>query len=348
LSRDPETGRIWFASVLPPLCGAEISWSDDDGRTWQTNPTVGCPGMGSMRILEGPPPAGGARPTGYRHVVYYCANLSDLSNSNLWCYRSLDGGRSFAFTGSFPDPPPAPGCDTKHPARPGTVGSDGNLYFPVFMCGELSVAVSRDEGATWQFAHVARSDVQDLYITSMAADRAGNLYLAWISGSGSTQPTQTTPGAPNPSTEGLLGEGRPMLSISRDHGQTWSRPASVAPPGVAHARHIAITAARRGRVAVSYLANRDGSSGLDGYLTKSDDALSAHPVWWGASLNDPRQPLISTADPETFGDRLFFLTDAFAPGGEPWAAFHCAKTGACPGERIGVVGRLKAPRRPLP
>ena len=34
MSRDPETSRIWFASVLPPLCGAEISWSDDDGRTW--------------------------------------------------------------------------------------------------------------------------------------------------------------------------------------------------------------------------------------------------------------------------------------------------------------------------
>jgi hypothetical protein len=73
MSRDPQTGRVWFASVLPDLCGAEISWSDDDGRGWQTSPVVGCPGMGSMRILEGPPPAGGARPHGYAHVVYYCA-----------------------------------------------------------------------------------------------------------------------------------------------------------------------------------------------------------------------------------------------------------------------------------
>ena len=64
-------------------------------------------------------------------------------------------------------------------------------------------------------------------------------------------------------------------------------------------------------------------------------------MWWGAPLNDPREPLISTKDSETFGDRLFFFTDSFAPGGEPWAAFHCAKTNACPGRRIGVIGRLR-------
>ena len=75
--------------------------------------------MGSQRILEGPPPAGGAKPGGYPHVVYYCANLSDLSESNLWCWKSLDGGRSFGFAGSFPDPPPRQGCNTQHPARPG-------------------------------------------------------------------------------------------------------------------------------------------------------------------------------------------------------------------------------------
>jgi hypothetical protein len=318
MSRDPQTGRIWFASVLPMLCGADVSWSDDNGRTWQTNPAVGCPGMGSMRILEGPAPPGGAQPVGYRHVVYYCANLSDLSNSNLWCYRSLDGGRSYAFTGAFADPTPTPGCDAKHPARPGTVGPDGSLYFPVFTCGDLSVAISRDEGATWDYVHVAKTDVQDLYITSFAADRTGNLYLAWTAG-----------------------QGTPLLSISRNHGRSWSRGASMAPPGVGNAHHIAIAATGRGHVAVSFLANRDRSANLSGYLTETRDALARRPVWWGAPLNDPRQPLISTKDPETFGDRLFFFTDSFAPSGEPWAAFHCAKTSACPGRRIGVVGRLR-------
>jgi hypothetical protein len=335
MNRDPQTGRIWFASVLPPLCGAKVSWSDDDGRTWQDNPTVGCPGMGSMRILEGPPPPGGAAPNGYPHVVYYCANLSDLSNSNLWCYRSLDGGQSYSFTGAFADPPPGQSCNSKHPARPGTVGPDGSLYFPVYDCGVLSVAISRDEGASWQYSRVDESPVQDLYISSMAADAAGNIYLAWIAG------TST-----NTSGDGIMGSGKPMLSVSRDHGATWSRPVLVAPPGVANARHVAITAGSPGRIAVSFLANSDGSDKLSGYLTSTDDALSAQPIWWGAPLNDPAQPLISTNDSETFGDRLFFFTDTLSPSGQAWAAFHCAKTAPCPGQRVGVLGRLSAPQPP--
>lgn len=345
MSRDPQTGRIWFATVLPPLCGAEVSWSDDDGRNWQTNPAVGCPGMGSMRILEGPPPAGAPKPSGYPHVVYYCANASDLSASNLWCYRSLDGGHSFAFTGSFADPPPRQGCNTQHPARPGAVGPNGYLYFPIYQCGRLSIAVSRDEGATWQLTPVATTNVQDLYISSVATDRAGTVYLAWIAGTGAGG--GATPGAgPNTGAEGILGQGLPLLSYSRDAGAHWSAPTVVAPPGLRNGRHIAIAAAGPGVVAISLLANRDGSANLDGYLLESHRATSRQGIWWGASLNDPRTPLISTNDSETFGDRLFNFADYWAPSGQPWAAFHCAKTAACPGQRIGVVGRLAPAPRP--
>src|SRR5205807_1629375 len=100
--------------------------------------------------------------------------------SNLWCWKSLDGGRTFLFTDGFPDPPPKPGCSTEHPARPGAVGKDGYLYFPVYRCGDLSIAISRNEGASWHRVHVAHSQVQDLYTTSVAVDAAGNVYLAWI------------------------------------------------------------------------------------------------------------------------------------------------------------------------
>jgi hypothetical protein len=56
---------------------------------------------------------------------------------------------------------------------------------------------------------------------------------------------------------------------------------------------------------------------------------------------------------ETFGDRFFYGTDTIGPDGTAWAGFHCAKTSACPGRRIGVVGRLTnrhpgiRPRSPL-
>ena len=340
MSMDPQTHRVWFATVLPPLCGADVSWSDDYGRTWTDNPVVGCPGMGSMRILEGPAPVGEAKPTGsYPHAVYYCANLSDLSPSNLRCYRSLDGGHTFAFTGSFADPPAQPNCNTEHPARPGAVGPDGYLYFPVYECGALSMAISRDEGASWHYVPVANTNVQDLYISSVATDQAGNVYLAWIAGTGAGG--STGPSAPGPpSTEGILGAGLPVLSVSRDHGRSWSRPVVVGPLGLKDGRHIAIVAQATGKLAISLLANTDGSPNLDGYLLETADALAPDAVWVAAPVNDPATPLISASDSETFGDRLFNFTDTFAPDGEAWAAFHCAKTGSCPGRRIGVIGSL--------
>src|SRR4051812_5712486 len=155
---DPQTSRIWFSTTLPTLCGARISWSDDDGDTWQTNPAVGCPAQGANKVLEGPPPRGAAKPTGYPHVVYFCANGEDTVSSTVYCYRSLDGGQSSPPVAS-PDPPRPGGCDEQHPARAGIVASDGALYFPTAVCGELGVATSRDEGATWVQRHIAKTPV---------------------------------------------------------------------------------------------------------------------------------------------------------------------------------------------
>jgi hypothetical protein len=114
---------------------------------------------------------------------------------------------------------------------------------------------------------------------------------------------------------------------------------------VSDAALIAIAARGPGQVGVSYLGNTDGGPLVDGWLSLTADALAPGALWWAASLNDPSQPLIDTRDSTTFGDRLFFATDTFSPGGEPYAAFHCAKTAACPGQRIGVIGWLSEPRR---
>ena len=145
---DPQTSRIWFLTALPTLCGARISWSDDAGNHWRTNAKVGCPGQGGEKVLEGPAPRGGARPRGYAHVVYYCGNGGlDTGPTTLACYKSLDGGRAFHATGGTPDPPGKAGvCGVNHVARPGVAGPDGNLYFSLNLCGNLGIAISRDEG----------------------------------------------------------------------------------------------------------------------------------------------------------------------------------------------------------
>jgi hypothetical protein len=316
LSIDPETSRIWFATTLPALCGARVSWSDDDGDHWQTGAGVPCPSQGGEKLLEGPPPVSGSRPVGYPHVVYYCANEIDPAPSNLWCYRSLDGGQTFAFTGAFSDPPQPPGCAERHPSRPGVVGSDGVLYFPTILCGTLGVAISRDEGASWQFGPDITSGFEDIYTTGTAADRHGGLYFAYRG-----------PG------------GLPYLTTSRDHGATWSEPTMVAAPGVQSVRRVAVTVRRRGEVALSYLGTTDGAH-FNGYITKSHNVFKGRPRFWSASVNDPARPLVNAADSETFGDRFFYGAAAFSPHGTVWAGFHCAKTSSCPGRRIGVVGRL--------
>jgi hypothetical protein len=250
------------------------------------------------------------------HVVYYCANTVDVAASNLWCYKSLDGGATFSFVGSFPDPTPPVGCAERHPSRPGIVGPDGVLYFPTVLCGALGIAISHDEGATWQFRPIVDSGLQDVYTSGTVADRQGNLYIAWIG-------------------PGTL----PYLTLSTDRGASWSNPIMVAAPGVQAVRRVALTARKRGQVALAYLGTTDGSH-FNGYITESRNALSRRPLFWSASVNDPADPLVNAADGETFGDRFFFGTDVLASDGTVWAGFHCAKTSACAGKRIGVVGRL--------
>jgi len=328
---DPDTSRVWFVTTLPNLCGARISWSDDDGSHWRTNPKVGCPGMGSERVLEGPSPRGGARPRGYPHVVYYCANGTDVAASVLYCYKSLDGGLTFKSVGGSPDPGPPGYCGVEHAARPGAVGPDGVLYFPLDFCGKLGIAISRDEGASWRRLVVARTNIQDLYITSLAVDASGNVYIAWVAGKAAAS--------------GVEGRGLPYLVISRDGGHSWSKPMMIAAPGVRQVIHTAITATATGHIAIAYLGSTSTSPGANfsGYITESSDALASRPVFLSAAVNNPARPLYPGSHKESFGDRLFYISDTFGPDGTPWAAFHCVDESACPNTRVGVAARLALP-----
>jgi hypothetical protein len=333
---DPQTSRVWFLTALPTLCGARISWSDDDGTHWHTNPKAGCPGQGGEKVLEGPAPDGGSKPHGYRHVVYYCANGGlDTGPTTLACYRSLDGARTFQATGGIPDPPGSAGkCDVNHVARPGAAGPDGNLYFPLNLCGNLGIAISRDEGAKWGRRLIARTTIAGVYTTSVATDSSGNIYIAWL--------------AAADAKSAATGRGLPYLIISRNHGRTWGKPLMVAAPGVRQALHVAITASGTGHIAVAYLGSKSTApaANFSGYITESSDVLVHRPVFLSATVNKSTSPLYPGSHHETFGDRLWFIGAAFAPDGTPWAAFHCVEEPACPGDRIGVAARLwSAPPR---
>src|SRR3954454_3732022 len=144
--------------------------------------------------------------------------------SSVSCYRSLDGGQSFMPTAS-PDPARPDGCSEEHPVRAGVVAPDGALYFPTSLCGHLGVAISRDEGANWEQREIAATSVENTYIATIAADRSGALYIAY------------------------LGEADlPQLTVSRDGGANWSQPATVTAPGLKEARRVAVAAGRRGQL----------------------------------------------------------------------------------------------------
>jgi hypothetical protein len=202
------------------------------------------------------------------------ANGTDVAASVLYCYRSLDGGRTFRSVGGFPDPGPPGYCGVEHAARPGAVGPDGLLYFPIDFCGRLGIAISPDKGATWRRAVVARTNIQDLYITSLAVDSPGNVYIAWVAGSGPAS--------------GVEGRGLPYLVISKDHGRSWSKPMMVAAPGVRQVIHAAITATGTGHVAIAYLGSRSTNPGanFNGYITESSDVLTRLPVFWSAAVRE--------------------------------------------------------------
>lgn len=324
MSVEPETDRVWYATPTAP-CGATVSWSDDEGETWGTNPNIGCPAQGAAVLIEGPAPEGTPEPEGYPHVVYYCANSQDGTESVLACHRSRDGGRTFRFVGSTPDPVPAEeGCEPTNlrRTRPGEVAPDGVLYFPTWSCDhdELGLAISDDQGASWTTRHVHDVAVEDLYPPAMAIDTAGDLFFGYK-------------GA----------DGLPYVTVSTDRGVTWGPPLMLAPPGVDGIRRLGIVASDPGHILVSYLGSTDGGDSFNAYMTESRTAADERPTFVSAAVNDPSTPVNLASNEETFGDRTQFLRGHIAGDGTPWAAFHCFETDLCPGQRRGIAAQLHRP-----
>ena len=313
----PGTSRIWFVTTLPQLCGARVVTGATTTGHLAHRPVRPLPLTGRREAARGTAAAGG-REAGrlparrlllrqqHRHrsqqpVVLQVARR----RPHVQLHRRLS--RS----------PPAAGL-RRSAIRRGRAwwGTTGALL-PDHLCGALGVAISRDEGADLAVpADRSAPGWRTSTRPARAVDRHGDLYFAYRG-----------PGA------------LPYLTISTDHGASWRPPMMVAAPGVSAVRRVAVAVRKRGEVALAYLGTTDGAH-FNGYITESRNVLRRRPRFWSASVNDPAHPLVNAADSETFGDRFFYGTAAIAPDGTAWAGFHCAKTSACPGPRIGVVGRL--------
>lgn len=182
LAADPRTGRIFSANLLLPgeldpdrFC-VVVSFTDDQGLTWTSADPVCDADADRPRVITSVPVT--SSPTGYPSLVHLCYFHSSADGQS--CLRSLDGGRTFRPTGEIaPD-----GCDSGvSGALFGHLATDhtGALYLARMSCRRPVVAISRDEGATWDEHAIGPPGWNGYGETAVAVDEDGVVYGLWIS-----------------------------------------------------------------------------------------------------------------------------------------------------------------------
>jgi hypothetical protein len=353
---DRGTGRIFYYALSPnpapqsggvpaqdqlPAGHAHLMASGDDGRTWTYAALTPFVESENPRFAAAPPPPGGAKPSGYPDVAYWCGNdmlfywVAPDVPAYRSCYRSLDGGRSWAQASTlFSRPLPAhPECGTTEEtfnADDGNYpqpGPDGSLYVTVACGSNTFLARSTDEGATWPILRNRRGAPLTIPTTDeLRVDGAGNLYSVHEQGA------------------------QLLLRVSRDGGLDWSAPRGLTAPGVTSINEWYV-AERGSELAVSYLAATGAATGLDGYLTVTRDARASNPLLWSATINPPGHPMFDGTPPQARDD---FIGVDIAPDGTPWASFFtscsarstnagCAGQQGDPQASGAVAGRLAFP-----
>ena len=331
---DPSTGRVFEFHMSPILACATVSYSDDGGTTWTTNP-AGCGPTGAwdhQTMVAAKPRT--LPTTGYPNILHQCVNAVYAE----MCSRSLDGGLTWTpSTVAWPNDKAGVanglcGTQTGHLAA----APDGTLYLPTSDCGTRpTVGISTDDGLTWDRVVVADM-AMPFDDPAVAVDADGNVYVSFYDELGQL-----------------------FLSTSRDAGATWSTPVKVTSPQVTAAK-IAITVGDAGKIAIAYV----GTGSVDGQAAgvADLDADQKAAVRWGAFMTTSTNaldaaPTFSTVE-VTGSDPLFQSSAACAPGarcayvvdfieatvspeGEPFGAFVDGCTAACattPGARNNVAG----------
>lgn len=324
---DQATDRIYNLDMQGLNCNW-IQWSDDGGESWMQNPA----GCGLPPVLDHPTLFTGAPRTlatvGYENVVYLCVNrVADAA-----CATSLDGGRTFTpFKTVFPEPgPEAESCGGLH--GHGVTGPEGRAYLGKVHCGVPTVAVSEDDGLTWSTHVISEDHPSTRHDVELATDAAGNVYAFWVDEAFD-----------------------PYLSVSTDHGRSWSTPQNVAHPDVETAVFPAIAAGDAGKVALVYIGTNatedigkmNEAVTWNAYLATLTETTSADPVIATSQLNPPGEPIArGPCDDDNrcdgIGDFIDLVIDA---DGRPWAALVDVCHDDCDAkdgndQALGAVGTL--------
>jgi hypothetical protein len=330
---DPDTDRAFTADLSFPC--TTVSHTDDVGKSWTTSKACGL--TDHQNLSAGPPVS--STTVGYPNIVYLCAiDLGQIAASLATsCLKSLDGGITWARTGApaFTADPTKGGGLYGVPGMCGGgsghsfVDSQGILYLPRGWCGQPYLAISRDEGATWQRVQIADigmalgmdracvGSCTDLpyydHEAAVAVDKVGNIYYFWIA------------------TNRL-----PYLAVSTDEGQSFSEPMMIGPPGLKEAWGPKIDVGDVGKVALAYVGSTNAPGGetpsgvgeeytdevtWNGYITTSIDAVAAKPRFFTASVNHTSDPIMrGSCAVGRCGVQFDFIDVVIGPDGRPWTS----------------------------
>lgn len=325
---DEDTGRV-FNPELYVGC-TYLSFSDDEGESWTTNPAAcGDVVNDHQTVWTGPPPEKLAPlMQDYPNVLYYCFNRVVDAN----CGRSLDGGLTFtptltpAFLGF--DPQAGGLCGGLHGHI--KVDHEGRLLLPKGHCGNPWLGISDDGGDTWRRVRVSEHvDSQDVH-TAVDVDDEGNIYYVWFD------------------REDRL----PYLATSTDHGESWSEPLMIAPPGVHEVNFPVVTAGAEGRVAVMFPGSTvddrsDGSRPWNSYHVLSTNALDEQPLFLSTTANPADDPIHRGNCTGRCAGMFDFLDIITSPAdGTFWSAVTdtcthrsaCSDAGGASGSAVDMIG----------
>ncbi len=267
-------GRVIVATLS--LVSAPVSYSTDRGNTFtKIELANGLVNVDRMWLTTVGP-----------DTIYYAYH--DNEASQIWLVKSTDGGESYS------TPLPVIPADML-PQSIGipfvTVGNvqgdivadpDGRVFLPFLAPKEvtkngtpmerpdsyyLAVTDTNGENPVIKTVYEGDKDIMALF-PAIASDLAGNLYAAWSDRHGV------------------------FLSISRDHGDTWSAPKKIS-TGTGNTSTVFpfVIAGSKGRVALAWLgtlaaSNNDTTAKWHTYFSMTSDALKKEPTWTQVIASD--------------------------------------------------------------
>jgi hypothetical protein len=244
---DRVTDRVYNTQLVQCL---RLSWTDDAGATWQTNPAAcGGPEQHHQKLAVGPGPAG------RRIVQMGTMNLASWLTTDetvIMSSRSLDGGYSWSQNPAM--------VREVHGMEPRAVGNiavadDGSVHMIAYLCDAfvdaeyngLAVGRSTDYGATWTWQRIGPGGGPCEGIDPGLSTAGNSVHAVWWDSS--------------------AGAAHVWYSMSKDSGVTWSPPSAIPTPGLL-SFELVDAAASKDRVAAAFLANIDSDKGpnqVDGW-----------------------------------------------------------------------------------